>query len=414
VNAIGIVFSAEFVRRLTSRAFIVATLLGAISIVLIAVLPKIIAGDAGIGSNTIVLVGDPTLTTPAKALLRRDFAIAATLPRLQALPTVSFLNGHGKAAAVAVLERRSDGLHVTAYARDPSSFRGQFARDLAPLQVALGTGVPLEQVRRHTRVPVEVHDIAGRFASETSALVAKGIAYLFTFLLYLAILLNAQSIMASVAEEKTSRIAELLVATIDPAQLLAAKILASGATAMIQLAVWLATGALTVRAAAGMFLDSDSSAGLHPQSAALTTLPLTLPTGEMLAFIAFFALGFIQFGVLYAAGASLINRTEDLGSVAGPLVVPVVIGFLLAQVSLINPNASNVVICSQIPLLAPFVMFTRIAVSSVPAWQIVLSLVLNVSAAVLLAWAAGKIYRVGLLLYGRPPSLRQVVAALRT
>ncbi|HYZ15099.1 MAG TPA: ABC transporter permease, partial [Candidatus Acidoferrum sp.] len=216
------------------------------------------------------------------------------------------------------------------------------------------------------------------------------------------------SIMASVAEEKTSRIAELLVATIDPAQLLAAKVLASGATAMIQLAVWIATGLLTASAAAGLFLDSDSPVRLHAQG------PMVLPTSEVFAFIAFFVVGFIQFSVLYAAAASLINRTEDLGSVAGPLVVPLVIGFLLAQVGLAYPNASNVAVCSEIPLIAPFVMFTRIAVSSVPAWQIILSLAINLVAAFLLARAAGKIYRVGLLLYGRAPSLRQVVAALRT
>ncbi len=133
----------------------------------------------------------------------------------------------------------------------------------------------------------------------------------------------------------------------------------------------------------------------------------------MLSFVAFFIVGFLQYGVLYAAAASLINRTEDLGSVTGPLVVPVVIGFLLAQLTLQFPAAPQLIVASQIPLLAPFVMFTRIAVSTVPAWQIVLSLVINIAAAALFAFAAGKIYRVGLLLYGRPPSLKQVLATLR-
>lgn len=416
MSTIGIVFSAEFVRRLTSRAFIIATIVGALSIVLIAVLPKLLAGGAGSGGDAIVLVGDPKLIVPARGLLENDFTIAATLPRLDGPPTAAFLTAHGKAAAVAIFERGRDGLQVTAYALDPSSFRSQFARDLAPLQVALGTGVPLDRVRDHMTVPVVIHDVAGRFASEGSALVARGIAYLFVFLLYLSILINAQSIMASVAEEKTNRISELLVATIHPAQLLTAKVLASGATAMIQLSVWIATGVLTTTVATGLFVDPDSSAHVHGSGAALTTFSASAvpPTGEIVAFLAFFAVGFLQFSVLYAAAASLINRTEDLGSVAGPLVVPVMIGFLLAQIAIAFPNASNVVVCSQIPLLAPFVMFTRIAVSSVPLWQIVLSLAINVAAALALAWAAGKIYRVGLLLYGRPPSLRQVVAALRT
>lgn len=408
MNAIGIVFSAEFLRRITSRAYIVATLIGALSIVAIAVLPRLFAGGFGGNSTTLVLVGDPALTAAARPLLEQDYKIAATLARLERTPDTAFLDAHGKATAVTVLSRDRTGLRVTAYARDPSEFHGGFARHLVPLQIALGTGLPVAAVQRHLIVPVTVHDVAGRFADASAADAAKGIGYLFVFLLYLAILLNAQAIMASVAEEKTSRIAELLVATIDPAQLLTAKILASAATGMIQLAAWIVTGALAGSAVVGMFSEGAPSSG-----AGLGIGPLALPPGEVLSFVAFFIVGFLQYGVLYAAAASLINRTEDLGSVTGPLVVPVVIGFLLAQLTLQFPTAPQLVAASQIPLLAPFVMFTRIAVSAVPAWQIVLSLAINIAAAALFAFAAGKIYRVGLLLYGRPPSLKQVLATLR-
>lgn len=406
MNAIGIVFSAEFLRRVTSRAYIFATAIGAVSIVLIAVLPKLLAGGFGGGATTLVLVGDPVLTAAARPLLEPDYTIAATLARLDRVPDTAFLDAHRKAAAVTVLARDRNGLRVTAYARDPSEFHGAFARHLLPLQVALFTGVPVAQAQQRLKVPVDVHDVGGRFADASAAEAAKGIGYLFVFLLYLSILLNAQAIMASVAEEKTSRIAELLVATIDPAQLLSAKILASAATGMIQLAAWIATGALAGSAVVGMFSDNAQAGGTGIG-------PLALPPVEVLSFVAFFVVGFLQYGVLYAAAASLINRTEDLGSVTGPLVVPVVIGFLLAQLALQFPSAPQLVVASQVPLLAPFVMFTRIAVSSVPVWQIVLSLAINVAAAALLALAAGKIYRVGLLLYGRAPSLRQVVATLR-
>src|SRR5581483_2517647 len=141
--------------------------------------------------------------------------------------------------------------------------------------------------------------------------------------------------------------------------------------------------------------------------------PLAVSPGVILGLIAFFLIGFVQYSVLYAAAASLLHRTEDLGSVAMPLVFPVIVGFILAQLAIENPNAGNVVAFSQIPLLAPFVMFTRIAVGAVPAWQVVVAIVINVAAAALFAWLAGRVYRVGLLLYGRPPSLRQIVATLR-
>ncbi len=302
---------------------------------------------------------------------------------------------------------------MTAYARDPSEFRGAFARDLTPLQVALATGVPVRSVRSHLTVPVEVRGVGGMFADESSAVAAKGIAYLFVFLLYLAILLNAQSIMSSVAEEKTSRIAELLVATVDPSLLLAAKILASAATGFIQLGVWIAVGVFSGSAVTTMFAAGSPASGASGASALSAIGPLTVPPGEIIGFIAFFLIGFVQYSVLYAAAASLINRTEDLGTVAMPLVFPVVIGFFLAQLALTNPNATNVVVFSQLPLLAPFVMFTRMAVSTVPLWQVLLAIAINVVAAVLFAWLSGRVYRVGLLLYGRPPSFRQVVATLR-
>ena len=409
MNTLGIVFSAEFQRRVRSRAFQVGTIVGALSIVLITILQSHLGGMLSSSAKRVILAGDPALTAAATPLLKHDFDIVATLPRLDAAPSPAFLDAHGKASAVAVLSRDRDGLHVVAYARDPSSFRLAFGRDLAPLQVALATGIPVQRVAAHVRVTVEVHDASGRFANANAADTAKGVAYLFVMLLYVAILLNAQSIMASVAEEKTSRIAELLVATIDASQLLAAKILAAAATGFVQLGIWVATGILSGRAAMGMFADTDAAAA---GSAGLPVLDIS--SGEVLAFLAFFVLGFAQYGVLYAAAASLINRTEDLGSVAGPLVVPVVVGILLAVFGLQFPNAPNIVVCSLLPLVSPFVMFTRIVVSTVPAWQIALSLAINLATAILLAWMAGKVYRVGLLMYGRSPSFKQILATLRT
>jgi ABC-2 type transport system permease protein len=408
VNPIAVVFKAEFKRRITSRPYLVATVIGALSVILLALLPKLFSAALGPDANHIILVGDPRLTSVAAKLLAKDFTVASTRTALGGTPDGDYLEAHGKVAAVVVLGRDDERLRVHIYARDPAAFGGAFGRDLAPLQLAFSTGMPVAEIQRHATVAVEVRGIGGRFSNASAANAAMGIAYLFVILLYIAILLNAQAIMASVAEEKTSRIAELLVATIDPAQLLTAKVLASAATGVIQLAVWIAIGGAAGGALVGVFGESSSS------SAPVDLSPIALPPVEILTLVAFFLVGFVQYAVLYAAAASLINRTEDLGAVAGPLVTPVVLGFVLANVAVHAPNSPAVAIFSQIPLLAPFVMFTRIAVTDVPAWQIVLSLVINVTAAVALAWLSGKVYRVGLLLYGRPPSFAQVLKTLRT
>jgi ABC-2 type transport system permease protein len=412
MNQIGTVFTAEFMRRITSRPYLIATVIGVLGVLAIALLPRLLTSSFGGGPDRLVLVGDAALTMPAASLLRRDFLVVETITRLDRTPDAEWLDAHHRAASAIILTRNGRTLHVVAYAKDAGIFDASVSRALLPLQVSIATNRDIATTRRDLHVPIVVHDVSGKFHDAGDALAAKGIGYLFVILLYLSIILNAQAIMGSVAEEKTSRIAELLVATLDPAQLLAGKVLAATATGTIQLLIWMATGALFGQAITGMF-GGATQAGTVAAGQMPTFAPLLLPAGEAAALLAFFLVGFVQFAVLYAAAASLINRTEDLGAVTGPLVIPVMAGFFVAQFALQSPNDHSVVVCSMVPLISPFVMFSRIAVASVPLWQIFVSLAVNIVSAILLALIAGRIYRVGLLLYGRPPSMRQVITALR-
>jgi ABC-2 type transport system permease protein len=134
----------------------------------------------------------------------------------------------------------------------------------------------------------------------------------------------------------------------------------------------------------------------------------------LVGFLVYFIIGFLQLSTLLAGCASLINRTEDLGSINGPLMIPIVAALFIAMAALGAPDASFAVVTSMVPLLSPFVMFARIAVSNVPLWQIGLSLSINLVALYFIAILAGKIYRVGMLLYGRAPRLSQIWHVLRT
>ncbi|GAC1425347.1 MAG: ABC transporter permease [Candidatus Velthaea sp.] len=409
MNDFAIIFQAEFLRKIRSRPFILGSLIGAISIIAISYLPGMLTSAMSTSSKTIVLAGEPALVAQAKMLLGKDFKIIGTVPPLTKPPTIADLDKFEKASAIAELQRNARGLHVVAYSRDPSNFRTSFGRDLVPLNIALATHLPQSQIGPLLKVPVKVQSLDAKFADQSAADSAKAVGYGLVLLLYMSILINSQTVMSSVAEEKTSRIAELLVATTSPAYLLAGKIFAAGVAGLIQLTVWIGAAYL-----AGSRFASSMTAGESPDPANAGFGSFDISTGVIVAFVLFFIIGFMQYATLYAAAASLINRTEDLGSVAAPLVIPVVGGFLLAQYALVAPNSTNVQIISQIPLLAPFVMFTRLTAATVPVWQIVLSVLINAAATVLIIWAAGKVYRVGLLMYGRPPNIRQVIAALRS
>jgi ABC-2 type transport system permease protein len=404
------VFQAELARRVKSRAFVIGLVIGMLGIVLFTRLPALV-GNAFSGSNAIVLIAPAQIAGRAQSLLTEDYNIHATLPPGTTV-SPSLLESN-KATAAIVLETKADGLHVSVFAHDPGSTgKRDINHDLLPLQLQLVTHRAPADVTSMMTIPITIKTVASKFASSDQALAARGIAYMLIFFLYILILVNSQLVTSSVAEEKTSRIAELLVASVNPSALLGGKILAGAVIALLQMTVWIGVGVLT-----GGSSPSSGAAPAAPDANSIFSLSGlfdVITPWTLAAFFLFFVIGFLQLSMVFAAFASLINRTEDLGSITGPLVIPVVAGLFVAIAALGEPDASWAVITSMIPIVAPFIMFARIAVSNVPVWQVGLSLAINFAALYLIAIFAGKIYRVGMLLYGRAPKLSQVWSVIRS
>ncbi|MBC5815026.1 MAG: ABC transporter permease [Candidatus Eremiobacteraeota bacterium] len=409
MNAFITVLSAEIMRRIRSRPFLLGVALGIFAIALMIKAPALLGGALTHASDAIVLGGPPALTSRGAELLKKDFEIEATTTKTDA-PTMQYLDSHNKAGALVVLGAANRRLTVTVYARNLSFVnRKTLKTDLMPLNLAMSTSASVAAIDSSMNIPIVVQGVDTKFTSEQASDAAQAIAYTLLFFLYISILINSQLVMTSVAEEKTSRIAELLIASVNPTSLLAGKIAAAAVLAVIQMASWLVVG---------YFLSGGTSAPAHGSdvqsaSAGFGAITANISQLDIFAFIAYFVLGFLQLSTLFAAFASMINRTEDLGSVQMPLVMPVVAALFIAIYALGFPNSPLVVATSFIPIISPFTMFARIAVSVVPLWQIAVSLLINIAAVYFIAIAAGKIYRVGMMLYGRPPKLSQMWATLR-
>jgi ABC-2 type transport system permease protein len=409
VNEIGIVFAAEFARKLRSRVYLVATLGGALMVAFLVEAPALFSHASFASTSDIVLAGPAALRQRAAALMeaKEDFRVVSSLERLPQPVTLAFLDAHHKAAAALELSVQQHKLHVDVYPRDLAAYDEIEFRVLAPLSIEVATGLPSAEVTPALKVVRVIHPLDRKFVDAKSATFAHGVAFGLIFILYFSIIIASQSVMASVAEEKTSRIAELLVATISPVNLLTAKTLAAAALALLQIGVWVTTALVLLPRAAVSLAGSQT---LGPDSSAQL---LAFDPGELLAFAIFFLLGFFQYATIYAAAASLISRTEDLGSVATPVILPVVGAFFIAQFALLQPNSPLAIVFSFVPFISPFVIFSRIAISLVPWWQIALAVAINLATVAVCFYLGGKIYRVGMLLYGNAPSLRQVWAALR-
>jgi ABC-2 type transport system permease protein len=408
VNDFITVYSAETLRRLRSRIFIVGVLLGALGIGLIIKLP-VYMETLVTQANRVAIAGDPSLVSQARPLLRKDYHIVSTMPGKTAVSSAD-LSDAKKISAIIVLRRSAHSMNVSLYARDPGNITlSSLRRDLLPLSLQISTGLSRADLAKAMKLPISVRAVNSKFGTAAQANDARIIAYIMLFSLYILIMINSQLIMSSVAEEKTSRIAEMLVASVNPSALLSGKIAASATLAVVQMIIWIAIGFIL-----GAHPGTPAAIATADASRETTFSLSNVSTADLAGFAAFFLLGYLQVSTMFAAVGSLVNRTEDLGALAGPLVIPIVAAFLIAMTALAAPNTPVVIVTSFIPLIAPFVMFARIVVSDVPLWQVVLSLVINVVATWGIAVLAGKIYRVGMLLYGRPPKLSQIWSVIRS
>ena len=224
------------------------------------------------------------------------------------------------------------------------------------------------------------------------------LAYFLFFLLYMVTMLYGQQVMNGVLEEKSSRIVEVLLATVEPIELLLGKLLGIGAAGLTQLGIWLGTMAALSAPAVMTALAMAPEMGKLPQ-----VQPVLF-----LHFLILFLLGFSLFASLYAAVGSATNNVQEAQQLAGFLVI-----FLIAPifflVPIINdPDSTLAVVLSMIPVFTPLLMMLRIAVKMPPLWQILTSYVLTAAFVAFLVWVCARIYRIGILMYGKKPTFQEL------
>ena len=228
--------------------------------------------------------------------------------------------------------------------------------------------------------------------------------YIMVFALYMAILLYGQIVATNVASEKSSRAMEVLVTSADPVSMMFGKVLASCLAGLSQLAAVFGAALICFRVNASYWED-------NPIIGMFFDIPAWL-LGYMLVF---FVLGFLFFAFLYGAVGSTVSKMEDVNTA----VMPITMLFIVAFVVVISALGSGVVdgtimrICSFLPFTSPMAMFARIAMSMVPVWEIALSLAILAVSVVGVGVLSAKIYRVGVLLYGTRPKMRELIKAIR-
>jgi ABC-2 type transport system permease protein len=230
--------------------------------------------------------------------------------------------------------------------------------------------------------------------------------------MYISLLLYGVQIMSSVIEEKSNRIVEVLVSSLTPFQLLMGKVIGVGASGLLQLGIWSATGLYITRALGGR---SGAAALADTGDAAQASISMPNVTPELVAIVlVFFLLGFILYSGLYAAIGSMCSTQQEAQQAATPVTMTVVIGMIF-MFSLINePSGSLARILTFIPFFTPLVIPVRYAIAPLPLSEVLLGVGVMLIGIVAVVWVGARIYRVGILSYGKKPSLAELWRWVRT
>jgi ABC-2 type transport system permease protein len=212
------------------------------------------------------------------------------------------------------------------------------------------------------------------------------------FVIYLTILMYGQIVLGAVIEEKETRIAEILFSSVRPFTLMLGKLIGVSFVALTQLAVWgLAFLAFTLYAAKGLPINVPRIPGI-----------------VFVYFLLFFLLGYFIYATIYALVGSMVTTTQEGGQLALPIILLLVVGFYLAFPVIRSPDSSFAFWVSLFPFFSPITMLVRIVTQTPPFWQVLLSLTIGFATAILLVWLAGRIYRVGMLMYGKKATIPEV------
>lgn len=401
----------ELEERVKSKWFLAMTVLGPVFMVALIVVPSLIASQSSKGAKVEIIDRSGVLGAPIeKALDARawraklvppDTTDAIELARIRDDEINGFLVIPADAVEGGEVIYRGDN----ASSQSVAVTLNQVVREAIQVERFARAELTSKQLDL-LRQPVNVATrLSTGEADGSSGMGAFFMAYILAFVLYMVITLYGVAVMRSVVQEKTSRVMELMVAAVKPRSLMGGKILGVGAAGLLQVAVWLTIGALALA-------YRESLLGLFGISGGGAALP-TLAGAEVALTLVFFVLGFFFYAAMYAAVGAMVSSEQETQQVQMPVTMLLVIGVVCFQMISNDPRGTAAEVMTQVPFWSPLLMPMRYVLGGAGLGQVALSLGILVVSTVLMTRAAAKIYRVGVLLYGKRPSVREVVRWLR-
>jgi ABC-2 type transport system permease protein len=401
----------EFLERVKTKWFVAITILGPIFLIAMIVVPSLIMSRAAVGAKVDIVDHTGVLAQPLEqaltavqwkpAIVAADTSNETEMERIRSRA----INGF-----IVIPKDALDGGEIV-YRGDNGS--SQMVE--AVLRAVINPIVHNERGKRAGIPPEKLASVLQKVNfkplhtdGKTEGSSGGGafiIAYMLAFILYMVITLYGVAVMRSVVTEKTSRVMELMVAAVKPRALMAGKILGVGGAGLLQVTIWLVVGAIALA-----YRDAIlSSFGVSGAEAALPELNVL----QVLIVILYFVLGYFFYAAMFAAMGAMVSSDQDTQQVQMPVTMVLIIGVLCMTMITNDPRGAGSAVMTQIPFWSPILMPMRFVLGGASLGELALSLGILVISTMLVVRAAAKIYRVGVLMYGKRPGLRELARWLR-
>ena len=431
VNKTSIIISREYSERVKKKSFIITTILVPVLMLALSVLPTLIIVFAGSGETKTVAVIDDSglilqnLTDNEEV---RYIAAEGTQEELLSADEIYGLlvidrNIVKRPSGVKLLTPNASSLAVE------NNITSQMEKIIETEKLKSYDIDNLDQILDNVKTSVTLQtlrtDENGEEGESQSAAISSAIGTLLNFLLYMFLVLYGSLVMNSIIEEKNNRVLEIVVSSIKPTQLLIGKIIGVGLVAVTQIIIWVAI----VLCITTMILPAVMPADIMNEVTALNAgsmdisnssidqdmaiaLGMFTNVGYVLELVGYLFLflvgGFLFYASIFAMIGSAVDNIQDASQLHMLGIVPVIIGLVSSMAVIPNPNGLFAIIMSMIPFTSPMVMMARVPFD-IPAWQIVVSIVLLYLSIFFMVWIAAKIYRIGIFMYGKKPTVRDLI-----
>ena len=435
MSKIWIIIQREFMTRVKKKSFILLTILMPFIFAALIMVPLMLATIEGDEQKTVMVV-DKTGRYVGSLKSTPNYAFVPTADNKDEFYTE---DSEVEAVVQITADLAKNPTAVTIYS--PREVKAEL---LSYVETCLGEQVRREKLSAYNIPELEtiIADIQTDFhvatvkrnaeGDETSSntYIAMTAGFIFTFLIYMFVMSYGGMVMQSVMEEKTNRIVELMVSSVKPFQLMMGKIIGVALVGFVQLAIWGVMLSIILMVCGSVFGLSAAPAvpavaGADAQMAAVAqqagggeaaeimSALMGLPYAELgIMFVLYFVGGYLLYASFFAAVGASINAQEDSSQFIMPVVLIMVFGLYAAMYSVENTNGPLAFWASIFPLTSPIVMMVRIPFG-VPWWEEVLSLGLLFATSMAFVWISARIYRVGILMYGKKPSLREMLKWVR-